>query len=58
MFEKYCPICGIDVNKENEMKRFGKYFCSEEHAQQFVEKRQIEQSRAPEERKRPRRSSC
>lgn len=34
-----CPICGIDVEKESAIKRFGKYFCSEEHALQYIERR-------------------
>ena len=24
----HCPICGIDIEKESGIKRFGKYFCS------------------------------
>ena len=48
MFEKHCQICGIEVKKEIGIKRFGKYFCNDEHANQFgakiaeVEKRQEE----------------
>jgi len=34
-FATYCPTCGIDVEKEKGIKRFGKYFCSEEHAQDY-----------------------
>ncbi|MFY9299613.1 MAG: hypothetical protein WAO91_00280 [Candidatus Nitrosotenuis sp.] len=59
MFEKYCPICGVEVKKETEIKRFGKYFCSQEHAQQYVSKRAEEEKRMSEERKRqPRSGSC
>lgn len=36
-FTKHCKICGIDLQKNNELKRFGKSFCSEDHANQFVE---------------------
>ncbi len=34
--QKFCPVCGVDVNKSTDMKRFGKYFCSEDHAQQYA----------------------
>ncbi|TBR08554.1 MAG: hypothetical protein EPO62_06650 [Candidatus Nitrosotenuis sp.] len=55
MFEKHCLICGIDVDK-TAPKRFGKYFCSEDHAQQYVTKREEqERAMAEEERKNPRR---
>lgn len=33
--EKYCPICGKEVNEET-FKRFGEYCCSEEHAEEYV----------------------
>jgi YHS domain-containing protein len=36
LFSKHCPICGIDVNKEMSIKRYGKYFCSKDHVQDFV----------------------
>ena len=35
MFEKHCQICGMDVKKETAIKRFGKYFCNEDHAQKY-----------------------
>lgn len=35
----HCPVCGMDVEKETGPKRFGKYFCSEEHARQYAERR-------------------
>ena len=34
---KHCEICGMDVEKETATKRFDKYFCSESHAEKFVE---------------------
>jgi hypothetical protein len=37
-FSKHCVICGIDVKKEEAVKRFGKYLCSEQHAEEFVAK--------------------
>ncbi|CAE6486500.1 hypothetical protein [Candidatus Nitrosotenuis uzonensis] len=56
MFEKHCLICGIEVDKKTSPKRFGRYFCSEDHAQQYLKKKE-EQERAwaEEERKHPRR---
>ncbi|HJT10237.1 MAG TPA: hypothetical protein VJ771_05580 [Candidatus Nitrosotalea sp.] len=45
MFEKHCQICGIDVKKETATKRFGKYFCNFEHAEQYAAKREEEEQR-------------
>lgn len=56
MFEKHCLICGIEVDKKTAPKRFGKYFCNDTHAQQYVTKREEqERAMAEEERKHPRR---
>lgn len=33
--ERYCPICGREV-RDLDIKRFGKYLCSEEHAEEYV----------------------
>ena len=56
MFEKHCQICGIKVDKKTSPKRFGQFFCSDEHAQQFIQKREGELKRLEEEeRKHPRR---
>lgn len=38
-FKKYCQICGREVDKNKDIVRFGEHFCSEEHAQQFVDER-------------------
>lgn len=59
-FAKHCLICGMDVNKESGIKRFGKYLCSEEHAQQYVQRHEEEEKRMIEERKRhpERRGGC
>lgn len=37
----YCEVCGIDVDPSRtpKLKRFGKYFCSEEHMNQYVNAR-------------------
>ena len=54
MFEKHCQICGIEVKKETALKRFGKYFCNDKHAEEFV---QQERERQEREAREPRRSS-
>ncbi|MBI4571703.1 MAG: hypothetical protein HY713_00240 [candidate division NC10 bacterium] len=43
--EKYCPICGNDVNDDT-FKRFGEYACSEEHAEQYVKEVRAQRSAA------------
>ena len=53
MFKKYCLICGMDVKEDTAVKRFGKYFCSNEHAEQYVTRKQ-EERRARE----PRSGMC
>jgi hypothetical protein len=50
-FSKHCQVCGVDVKKETVIKRFGKYLCSEEHAEQFAAKVR-EEERQNEERQR------
>jgi uncharacterized protein len=37
LLQKHCPVCGMDVDKDAAVKRFGKYFCSEEHSKQYAE---------------------
>lgn len=54
MSEIYCEICGIDVKKETAQKRFGKYFCSEEHAEKYLRQRTEREERDTKE---PRRES-
>ncbi|HJT10227.1 MAG TPA: hypothetical protein VJ771_05530 [Candidatus Nitrosotalea sp.] len=48
------------MKKEIAVKRFGEYFCSNEHAQQYVTRKQEEEkARAEYDRQHPRRSgSC
>ena len=36
----YCEVCGIDINSNTNLKRFGKLFCSEGHMDQYVKSRQ------------------
>lgn len=42
-FTKHCKICGIDLQEDSVIKRFGKSFCSDEHANQYVELKQQQQ---------------
>ncbi|MGI0047268.1 MAG: hypothetical protein ACREBB_08780 [Nitrosotalea sp.] len=49
MFEKHCQICGMDVKKESAIKRFGKFFCSDSHAEQYTVKREEEGERRAKE---------
>lgn len=37
LLKKHCPVCGMDVDKESSIKRFGKHFCSVDHAEKFGE---------------------
>ncbi|TBR08535.1 MAG: hypothetical protein EPO62_06555 [Candidatus Nitrosotenuis sp.] len=59
MFEKHCRVCGIEVKKETEVKRFGKHFCNDEHANQFGAKIAEDERREEEYQKwHPRRDGC
>ena len=46
LFKKHCPICGMDVDKEKAIKRFGAYLCSEGHAEEYRKKLAAEESKA------------
>lgn len=35
LFKKHCPVCEQTVEKEKAVKRFGKYLCSDEHAEEY-----------------------
>jgi len=37
LLKKHCPVCGMDVDNDSSVKRFGKHFCSVEHAEKFAE---------------------
>jgi hypothetical protein len=39
----------MDMDKNTTIKRFGKYFCSEEHANQYAEIKMVEERRRAEE---------
>lgn len=43
-FKKHCPICGMVVDKEKDINRFGEHFCSEEHAEEYRQKMAKEKS--------------
>jgi hypothetical protein len=34
--DKCCEICGMKVDKKTAPQRFGKYFCSEKHAEEYA----------------------
>ncbi|HSD05227.1 MAG TPA: hypothetical protein VLB45_05680 [Nitrosopumilaceae archaeon] len=56
MFEKHCQICGIDIKKETAVKTFGKFFCDESHAKEYLKKKEeYEKIMEAEERKHLRR---
>jgi hypothetical protein len=38
----YCEVCGIDIKGESKLKRFGKFFCSHDHMEQYARARQLE----------------
>ena len=40
--QQYCEVCGIDVNADTNLKRFGKFFCSADHMEQYVRAKQSE----------------
>lgn len=43
-FKKYCPVCGMTVEKNKAIIRFDQYFCSEEHAEEYRQKLAKEKS--------------
>lgn len=49
LLQKHCPICGMDVDKETGIKRFGKFFCSADHANQYSEIKLVEERKRAEE---------
>jgi endogenous inhibitor of DNA gyrase (YacG/DUF329 family) len=42
--ERYCPICGREV-QDLDIKRFGEYLCSEEHAEEYVKEVRAQRAR-------------
>jgi len=56
--QQYCQVCGIDVKADAELKRFGKFFCSKDHIEQYVRAKQQElgiEERSTQTRRRERR---
>jgi len=49
LFGKYCPICGMKVQKNESLSRFGQYFCSQEHMNKYVEQVQKQRLESPSE---------
>lgn len=35
LFKKHCAVCNQGVEKEKAIKKFDKYHCSEEHAEEY-----------------------
>lgn len=54
--EKYCPICGKEVNGPT-FTRFGEWACSEAHAEEYVKEVRAKkvQAASPAPREEPRR---
>lgn len=44
LFKKHCPVCKMEVEKEGAIVRGGKYFCSEDHAEEYRKELAKEQS--------------
>jgi hypothetical protein len=36
LFTKYCEVCGMKVSKGQDFVRFGRHFCSEDHAKKYA----------------------
>jgi len=36
LFTKYCEVCGVELSKGQDLVRFGKHFCSEEHVKKYI----------------------
>jgi len=46
-FSKHCPVCGMDVNQETSVKKFGKQLCSISCAEKYTEKKAKEKQNKP-----------
>lgn len=49
-FDKFCEKCGMKVDKKTAPQRFGKYFCSDEHAETFVKEMEAMRASKPKQR--------
>jgi len=36
LFTKYCEVCGVKLGDGHDFIRFGKHFCSEDHANKYA----------------------
>lgn len=48
--DKYCEKCGKNVDKNTAPQRFGKYFCSEEHAEEYAKAKEEQMKQVPQQR--------
>lgn len=46
LFKKHCPICGMEVDKDKAVARFGKYFCSDNCLGKYQEKLEAAEKKA------------
>jgi YHS domain-containing protein len=47
LFDKHCEKCGMKVDKKTAPSRFGKYFCSEKHAEEYANEIKEQRKSAP-----------
>lgn len=47
LFTKYCEVCGIKLDKGLDFVRFGKHFCSEDHAKKYASEMEQRRLAAP-----------
>lgn len=50
-FDKYCEKCGVKVDKTTAPQRFGKYFCSAEHAETYAKEMEEMRKQQPPQQK-------
>lgn len=46
LFKRHCPVCDMEVKKEDAILRFGKHLCSEECAEEWRKKLAKDESKA------------
>jgi len=47
LFSKHCPSCGMDVKKETSINKFGKFFCSNDCFEKYLQKKAKEKQNKP-----------
>ena len=40
LFTRYCALCGMKIEKHQDIVRFGKHFDSEQHAELYAKQRE------------------